>query len=469
MTQSSSSGPTPPRSAHMGPGALDTQASSSLPNSLDALWMGFTPSQSFKQRPRLVSRAQDMHYFDPTGRPILDTCAGLWCVNAGHARPKIVEAIQRQAQELDYAPTFQFAHPKVFELASRLAMLAPEGFTHAFFTNSGSESIDTALKMAIATHRLRGEGSRTRIIGRERGYHGVGFGGISAGGIVANRKWYGPLLPGSDHLPHTYDRAHQAYTIGQPAWGAHLADELERLIALHDASTIACVVVEPVAGSTGLLPPPIGYLERLREICTRHGILLIFDEVITGFGRLGAAFASERFGVTPDLITFAKGVTSGTVPLGGVLAPRHIHDTFLQGREHGIDFFHGYTYTGHPLAVAAALASLDVYQEEGLFERSRALEATFAQAVMSLKGHPALLDIRTIGLTAALDLVPLPDAPGRRGYLAMETAFHTHGLMLRITADTIAFSPPLIITEDHIEEIFTQKIPKILDEVLSFS
>jgi beta-alanine--pyruvate transaminase len=435
------------------------------PNNLEAFWMGFTPNRAFKKRPRLIARAKDMHYYDMQGRPVMDATAGLWCCNAGHGRPRIVEAIQRQAAELDFCPTFQFGHPKIFELASRLSTLAPGDLNYAFFANSGSEAVDSALKIAIAYHRLKGEASRTRFIGRERGYHGVGFGGISVGGMVANRKWFGPLLPGTDHLPHTYNRAEQAFTKGQPEWGAHLADELERLVALHDASTIAAVIVEPMAGSTGVLPPPKGYLKRLRESCTKHGILLIFDEVISAFGRLGHAFAAERFEVIPDMITFAKGVTSGVVPMGGVMVRQPIYDAFMNGPEHVIELFHGYTYTGHPLAAAAALATLDTYREEGLFDRARSLESRWADAAMSLKGAPLVEDIRTLGLVAAIDLKPIDGLPGKRAYTAMEAGFHDHDIMLRITGDTIALSPPLIIKDEQIDEIFAKKLPAVLKAI----
>jgi beta-alanine--pyruvate transaminase len=424
------------------------------PNDLEACWLPFTANRSFKRNPRMVVRAKDMHFYTAEGRAILDGTAGLWCSNAGHGREHIVKAIQAQAAELDFAPSFQFGHPKLFELASRLTMMAPGDLDYCFFCNSGSEAADTALKIAIAYHRARGEGARTRLIGRERGYHGVGFGGISVGGIVPNRKVFGSLLPGVDHLPHTYSREHQAFTRGEPEWGAHLADELERIVALHDASTIAAVIVEPMAGSTGVLPPPRGYLERLRAICDRHGILLIFDEVITAFGRLGYATASERFGVNPDLLTFAKGVTSGTVPMGGVLARKGIYDTFMTGPDHVIELFHGYTYSGHPLAAAAGLATLDVYRDEGLFERARDLEAEWADAAHGLKGLPGVLDIRTIGLVAGIDLEPVPGAPGKRAFDAMDKGFHEFGTMVRITADTLALSPPLIISRSQIAELF---------------
>src|SRR5215216_3518385 len=345
-----------------------------VPNDLASYWMPFTPNRAFKKAPRLIARAKDMHYYTPEGRALLDGTAGLWCTNAGHSRDRIVAAIQNQAAELDYAPAFQFAHPKAFELASRVAALAPGDLDHVFFCNSGSEAVDTALKIAIAYHHVRGQGSRTRLIGRERGYHGVGFGGISVGGIVANRKFFGSLLAGDDHLPHTYNREQQAFSKGEPDWGAHLADDLERIVALHDASTIAAVIVEPMAGSTGVLPAPKGYLQRLRAICDKHGILLIFDEVITAYGRLGHAFAAERYGVVPDMITFAKGITSGSVPMGGVLVRNGIYDAFMTGPEHVVELFHGYTYSAHPLACAAGLATLDLYRDEGLFERAKKLE-----------------------------------------------------------------------------------------------
>lgn len=434
------------------------------PNDLEPFWLPFTPNRQFKREPRLLSRAKDMYYYKPDGTPVLDATAGLWCSNAGHCREPIVKAIQQQAGELDFAPSFQFAHPKVFELASRVAALAPADLDHVFFCNSGSEAADTALKIAIAYHRANGEASRTRLIGRERGYHGVGFGGISVGGMVANRKFYGPLLAGTDHLPHTYNRAEQAYTVGEPDWGAHLADELQRLVDLHDASTIAAVIVEPMAGSTGVLPPPKGYLKRLRELCDKHGILLIFDEVITGFGRLGAATASERFGVTPDILTFAKGITSGTVPMGGCVVRKHIYDAFQTGPDHVIDLFHGYTYSGHPLATAAALATLDLYRDEGLFERAKEMEPKMAAAAMSLKGHGLVQDIRTIGFVAAFDLAPVEGLPGKRGFDAMRVAFHDENMMVRVSGDTIAFSPPLIAEEKHLEEAFS-KFRRVLDKV----
>jgi beta-alanine--pyruvate transaminase len=435
------------------------------PNNLEPFWMGFTPNRAFKQRPRMVARAKDMHYYDMEGKPILDGSAGLWCCNAGHCREPIVSAIQKSAAELDFAPTFQFGHPKVFELASRLSTMTPGDLNYAFFCNSGSEAADSALKIAIAYHRAKGQASRTRLIGRERGYHGVNFGGISVGGMVMNRKWFGSLLSGVDHLPHTYNRKEQAFSRGEPEWGAHLADELERMVALHDASTIAAVIVEPMAGSTGVLPPPKGYLKRLREICDTHGILLIFDEVITGFGRLGTAFAAERFGVTPDMITFAKGVTSGTVPMGGVMVRQGIYDAFMNAQDHVIELFHGYTYTGHPIAAAAGVATMDLYRDENIFDNVKKLEKPWADAAFSLQGHPLVEDIRTLGLVAGIDLKPVAGKPGLRAYKAMENGFHDHGMMVRITGDTIALSPPLIIKQAEIDEIFKTRLPAILESV----
>jgi len=434
------------------------------PNDLEAFWLPFTPNRAFKRAPRLVAGSKDMHYYTPEGRAVLDGTSGLWCSNAGHNRNAIVAAIKRQAEELDYAPTFQFAHAKAFELASRIAALAPADLDRVFFCNSGSEAVDTALKIALAYHHVRGEGGRTRLIGRERGYHGVGFGGISVGGIVNNRRFFGTLLAGVDHLPATYSREHQAFSKGEPEWGAHLADELERIVSLHGASTIAAVIVEPMAGSTGVLPAPKGYLDRLRAICDRHGILLIFDEVITGFGRLGHAFAAERYGVTPDLITFAKGVTSGSVPMGGVIARQSIYDAFMRGPEQTIELFHGYTYSAHPLACAAGLAALDVYRDEGLFERARTLEPAFAEAAMALKDLPGVLDIRTVGLTAGIDLASRSGAVGARAYEAMDRAFHDEGLMMRITGDTLALCPPLIVSEAQIAEMF-DKVGRVIRAV----
>jgi beta-alanine--pyruvate transaminase len=428
-------------------------AAATAPNDLESYWLPFTPNRSFKRAPRMIVRAKDMHYYTAENRAVLDGTAGLWCTNAGHNRDPIVAAIKRAAEELDYSPAFQFAHPAAFELASRIAALAPGDLNRVFFCNSGSEAVDTALKIALAYHNVRGEGGRTRLIGRERGYHGVGFGGISVGGIVNNRKFFGSLLSGVDHLPATYSREHQGFTKGEPQWGAHFADELERIVALHDASTIAAVIVEPMAGSTGVLPAPLGYLQRLRAICDRHGILLIFDEVITGFGRLGYAFAAERYGVVPDLITFAKGVTSGAVPMGGVIARDGIYEAFMRGPEHAIELFHGYTYSAHPLACAAGLATLELYRDEKLFARAKALEPYFAEVVMTLKDLPGVLDIRTVGLAAGIDLASRPGTPGLRAYQAMERAFQDEGVMIRTAGETIALSPPLIVTEAQIDEI----------------
>ncbi|MFD1986391.1 aspartate aminotransferase family protein [Mesorhizobium newzealandense] len=422
------------------------------PNDLSAFWMPFTANRQFKQAPRMMVSAKDMHYTTSDGRKVLDGTAGLWCVNAGHCRPKITEAIQHQAAELDYAPAFQMGHPIVFELANRLVDLAPKGMDHVFFTNSGSESVETALKMAIAYHRAKGEGSRTRLIGRERGYHGVNFGGISVGGIVTNRKMFGTLLGGVDHMPHTHLPEKNAFTKGVPEHGAELANELERIVALHDASTIAAVIVEPVAGSTGVILPPKGYLQKLREICTKHGILLIFDEVITGFGRLGTPFAADYFGVTPDIMTTAKGVSNGVIPMGAVFVKKEIHDAFMTGPEHMIEFFHGYTYSGNPIACAAALGTLDTYKEEGLLTRGEELAPYWEDALHSLKGEPNVIDIRNIGLIGAIELAPIAGQPTKRAFSAFVKAFE-RGALIRTTGDIIALSPPLIITKGQINEL----------------
>jgi beta-alanine--pyruvate transaminase len=396
-----------------------------------------------------------MFYTSHDGRQILDGIAGLWCVNAGHCHPKIVAAIQKQVATMDFAPTFQMGHPGVFELAQRLVEMMPgSNFDRVFFTNSGSESVDTALKIAIAYHRVRGEGSRTRLIGRERGYHGVGFGGISVGGIAANRKFFGSLIPGVDHLPHTHNLEHNAFSRGQPQWGAHLADELERLVILHDASTIAAVIVEPVAGSTGVLIPPVGYLQRLREICDKYGILLIFDEVITGFGRLGKSFATEYFGVTPDLVAVAKGITSGTIPMGAVFTRQGIYDAFMDAASEGaIELFHGYTYSGHPAACAAALATLEVYQEEGLFAHADHLASYWQESIHAMQDLPHVIDVRNLGLVGAIELEPLPGKPSVRAMDCLQRCYDK-GLLIRTTGDIIALSPPLIIDKDQIEQIF---------------
>ncbi len=423
-------------------------------DSLAAFWMPFTANRAFKAEPRLFASARDMHYFTPDGRAVLDGTGGLWCVNAGHCRAPIVAAIQRTAAELDYAPTFQLGHPGAFELSTRLAALMPDGLDRIFLASSGSEAVDSALKIALAYHRARGEGGRTRLIGRERGYHGTGFGGISVGGLVNNRRAFGTLLTGVDHLPHTHSLSDMAFSRGQPGWGAHLADDLERLVALHGAETIAAVIVEPVAGSTGVLVPPAGYLERLREITVKHGILLIFDEVITAFGRLGVATAAERFGVTPDLITMAKGLTNGAVPMGAIAASRAVHDAIVDAAAaDGIELFHGYTYSGHPLAAAAGIATLDLYRDDALFERARSLETRWETALHRLREARHVIDLRTIGLVAAIELAPLEGCPGKRGTALFHACFDA-GLLVRATGDTIALSPPLIVDEAQIDAMF---------------
>jgi beta-alanine--pyruvate transaminase len=420
---------------------------------LDHYWMPFTDNRRFRAKPRLVVSAKDMYYTTDEGRQVLDGLATLWCVNAGHGRPRIVEAIRRQAGELDFASSFGLGHPLPFRLAERIAGLAPAGMGRVFFTNSGSEAIDTALKIAIGYHRLRGEGTRTRFIGRERSYHGVNLGGTSIGGVGANRKAYsGALLPGVDHLRHTHDPK-RAFTRGCAPAGAELADELEeRIVPLHDASNIAAVIVDPVAASGGVLVPPQGYLQRLREICTRHGILLVFDEVITGWGRLGSAFAAQRFGVTPDLITFAKGITSGAVPLGGVIVKNAIFETFMSAQASGMEFFHGYTYSGHPLACAAALAALETYEEEGLFEKPE-LAQYFEDGVHSLKGKPHVVDCRNLGLIGAVELAARPGAAGARAYEAFEKCWDK-GVFVRPVGDALAFCPPLIAQQKHLDQLF---------------
>ncbi len=423
-----------------------------VPNDLSAFWMPFTANRQFKKAPRMLVAAKDMHYTAADGRKILDGTAGLWCCNAGHTRPRITEAIQKQAAELDYAPAFQMGHPKAFELANRVRALAPDGFEHVFFVNSGSEAVDTALKIAIAYHRARGEGTRTRLIGRARGYHGVGFGGISVGGIVNNRKFFGNLLNGVDHLADTHIPENR-WTRGQPEHGAYLADELERIVALHGPETIAAVIVEPVAGSTGVLLPPKGYLERLREITSKHGILLILDEVITGFGRLGSAFAAQHFGIAPDMITCAKGITNGVIPMGAVLTTSAIHEAFMHGPEHVIELFHGYTYSGNPIASAAGLATLDTYREEGLFERAAEIAPYWEDALHSLRDCRNVIDIRNMGLIGAVELEPIAGEPSKRAFSAFIAAFEK-GSLIRTTGDIIAFSPPLIIEKEHINELF---------------
>ena len=419
-------------------------------NNLDAFWMPFTANRQFKKTPRMFVSADRMHYTTAEGNKVLDGTAGLWCVNAGHNRPKIVEAIRRQAGELDYAPAFQMGHPKAFELASKLVQLTPPGIDHVMYTNSGSESVETALKTALAYHRVKGDGSRFRLIGRERGYHGVNFGGISVGGIVPNRKMFGTLLTGVDHLRHTHDLERNAFTRLQPEHGVELADDLERIIALHDASTIAAVIVEPVAGSTGVLLPPKGYLKRLRETCDKHGILLIFDEVITGFGRLGTPFAADYFDVIPDIMVTAKGLTNGVVPMGAVFVKNEIHDAFMNGPEHMIEFFHGYTYSGNPIASAAGLGTLETYQDDGLLTRGAEMAPYWEEALHSLKGLPHVIDIRNIGLIGAIELEPIAGEPTRRAFSAFLDAYNK-GLLIRTTGDIIALSPPLIIEKGDID------------------
>ncbi len=423
-----------------------------LPTNLEPYWMPFTANRQFKANPRMFVAAKDMYFTTNEGRQVLDGTAGLWCVNAGHCREKIIEAVHQQVATLDYSPAFQMGHPGAFILAERLIEMMPGGFDKVFFTNSGSESVETALKIAIAYHRVRGEGTRTRLIGRERGYHGVGFGGISVGGISPNRKFFGSLLPGVDHLPHTHNLEHNAFSHGQPQWGAHLADELERLVNLHDASTIAAVIVEPVAGSTGVLIPPVGYLERLRAICDKYGILLIFDEVITGYGRLGTNFAVDYFGVVPDIVTTAKGLTNGTVPMGAVFTRQGIYDAFTEVSETTIELFHGYTYSGHPVACAAALATLDVYQTENLFAHAKSLSEYWETAIHSLTGLPHVIDIRNLGLVAGIELAPIPGKPTARAFDVFLRCYEK-GLLIRTTGDIIALSPPLIIQTAQIDQL----------------
>jgi beta-alanine--pyruvate transaminase len=419
-------------------------------------WMPFTANRQFKERPRLMVKAAGMHYTSDDGRQILDGTAGLWCVNAGHAHPAITQSIVEQAATMDFAPPFQMSHPKAFEAASSLAAMAPEGLDRIFFCNSGSEAVDTALKMALAFHKLRGEPLRSKLIGRERGYHGVGFGGIAVGGIAGNRKHFGPTLAGVDHLRHPLDIARNAFSRGLPEHGAELADEFEqRLLALHDPSTVAALIVEPVQGSTGVIIPPKGYLQRLRAICDKYGILLIFDEVITGFGRLGTAFASDYFGVVPDMICCAKGLTNGAVPMGAVVAKRFIHDAFMEAAPtNGIEFYHGYTYSGHPLACAAAIASLQVYRDEKLFERAALMSSVFEDAAHGLRGLPFVKDVRNLGMVCGIELEPLAGAPAARAYTVFERCFWEKGILIRTTGDIIALSPPLTINEVQVAELF---------------
>jgi beta-alanine--pyruvate transaminase len=422
-------------------------------NDLEAFWMPFTAQKQFKSSPRLFVGAERMHYVTSDGRRVLDGTSGLWCVNAGHCRPKIVEAIQKQAATLDFAGTFNMGHTYAFECASRLVNIAPKGFNHVFFTNSGSESVETALKMALAYHRAKGNASKVRLIGRERGYHGVNFGGTAVGGILNNRKMFGAMVAGVDHIRHTHDLSKNAFSKGEPEHGAELADDLERLVALHDASTIAAVIVEPVACSTGVLIPPKGYLKRLEAICRKHDILLIADEVITAFGRLGTNFGSDYFGISPDIITTAKGITNGTIPMGAVFVKSHIHDAFQGAPDWMIDFFHGYTYSGHPMACAASIATLDTYQEEGLLTRAAELAPYWEQRVHALKGLPHIIDIRNIGLVGAIEFDPVPGTPTKRAYDRFIKAFENN-ILVRQTGDIIALSPPLIISNSEIDYLF---------------
>jgi beta-alanine--pyruvate transaminase len=433
------------------------------PNDLASFWMPFTANKQFKANPRLFVGAKDMHYVTNDGRKVLDGTSGLWCVNAGHCRPKIADAIKQQVETLDFAGTFQMGHTRAFEAASRLTAIAPKGFDHVFFTNSGSESVETALKMAIAYHRAKGNASKVRLIGRERGYHGVNFGGMSVGGIAGNRKMFGALVAGVDHLRHTHDISKNAFSRGEPEHGAELADDLERLVALHDASTIAAVIVEPVACSTGVLIPPKGYLKRLEAIAKKHDILLIADEVITAFGRLGVPFGSDYFGISPDIITTAKGVTNGTIPMGAVFVKSHIHDAFMNGPEWMIDFFHGYTYSGHPVAAAAAVGTLDTYAEEGLLTRAAELAPYWEERVHALKEMPHVIDVRNIGLIGAIEFAPDPAQPGKRAYERFVKAFE-NGLLVRQTGDIIALSPPLIISKSEIDQLF-DTFGKVLKEM----
>ncbi len=423
------------------------------PNSLDAYWMPFTANRQFKAKPRLLGAAKGMYYTSVDGRQILDAAAGMWCVNAGHGRAEVTEAIQKQAAKMDYAPPFQMGHPLAFELASRVAAMLPGDLDHVFFANSGSEAVDTALKIALAYHNARGDGRRLRLIGRERGYHGVGFGGISVGGMVANRKQFGTVLGTTDHLPHTHHPEHNAFSHGQPRWGTHLADVLEDLVALHGADTIACVIVEPVAGSTGVLIPPVGYLRRLREICDRHGILLIFDEVITGFGRLGASFAAEYFDIVPDMVTMAKALTNAAVPMSAVAVRKGIYDAFMDGPDNMIELFHGYTYSAHPLACAAGLATMEIYREEELFDRAAEMAPYFEGAIHAMKDLPNVIDVRNLGMMGAIELEPRPGAPTTRAVDAFVHSYE-HGVLMRTTGDILAFSPPLIVDRGQIDQIF---------------
>ncbi|WP_434694817.1 aminotransferase class III-fold pyridoxal phosphate-dependent enzyme [Pseudomonas sp. Z1-14] len=420
---------------------------------LDSYFIGFTPNALFKQKPRMITHAQGSYLYTREGAKVFDGFSGLWCSGMGHSHPKIVEAVQKQVAKLDYVSAFYMSHPDAFVLTEKIAEMAPEPLNHVFYTTGGSDAVDTALKIALGFHRLTGDAGRTRMIGRERGYHGVGFGGISVGGMVANRKMFSTLtLHGVDHLPHTYSPEHMAFSKGQPTWGAHLADDLERLVALHDSSNIAAVIVEPMAGSTGVLVPPQGYLKRLREICTKYGILLIFDEVICGFGRMGTAFAAQRFDVVPDMITFAKTVTNGTQPLGGVIMTSEIYKTFMAQPEYTNSIFHGYTYSAHPIAVAAGLAAVDVFHNEGVADKVHEKENLFQELIHSLKGEPNVVDIRNVGFAGSVEFAPLPGQPGIRGHRITE-ALYDAGYYLRWSGDQAVFAPPFDATADELEAL----------------
>ncbi len=434
-------------------------------HNVDAFWLPFTANRDFKTRPRVIAGAAGHHYTTRDGAQLYDTFAGLWTSGLGHCHPKIVEAVQRQVATLDYAIGFQVTNDKAIELAARVAAMAPDGINHCFFTNSGSESVDTALKIALGYHRARGEGNRTRLIGREKGYHGVNFGGMSVGGIVPNRKAFSAvLLPGVDHIRHTLDIGRNAFSRGLPPHGIELADDLERLCTLHDGSNIAAVIVEPVAGSAGVIPPPAGYLERLREICDAHGILLIFDEVIAAFGRLGSAFGAQRFGVTPDIITTAKGLTNGVIPMGAVFVRDEIYDTFMQGPDFMIELFHGYTYSGHPVAAAAGLATMDVYEEEGTFEQAREREQHFEDLLHSFADHDKVIDVRNFGLMGAVEMAPREGAAGARGMEAHKRCFWDENVVVRAGMDTLQFSPFLNYEQGELEQAFAA-IRRVIDAI----
>lgn len=438
---------------------------SAATDNLDAYWMPFTANRDFKKKPRIITGASGHHYTASDGSKLYDTFSGLWTSGLGHCHPKIVAAVQSQVAELDYCMTFQVTNDKALALAERLVEMAPQGISHCFFTNSGSEAVDTALKIALGFHRARGEGSRTRLIGRERGYHGVNFGGMSVGGIVPNRKAFSAnLIPGVDHIRHTHDIAQNAFSRGLPKHGAALAEDLERLCALHDGSNIAAVIVEPVAGSTGVLPPPVGYLERLREICDAHGILLIFDEVIAAFGRLAKPFGAQRLGVMPDIITIAKGLTNGVIPMGGVLVRDSVYDAFMQGPESMIELFHGYTYSGHPVAAAAGLATMDVYDEEGTFEQAAALEQHFEDLLHSFADHKRVIDVRNFGLMGAIEMAPRDGSPGARGGEAHKKCFWDENLVIRNGMDTLQFSPFLNSDPDEMQQSF-EAVRRVLDSI----